>query len=204
MDKRHQRGFVMREKNMEVAGAYKTCPRCGERLFQDMGTCYGCLYEFKGVGVPMLDLDEPDCLVEKGEAVGPDCRDDEACFDDEAPLEGEAPPYEDVAADEVPPPPGSSRWVIRVKTALSETRLPVAADGLLIGKAPDCEVVLHQRSVSDRHLRLAPGPEGIDFQDLGSTNPATVGGKPLVDAACLGEGAVLELCGTILEVERAP
>lgn len=189
---------------MEVTGAYRTCPRCGERLFRDMGTCYGCLYEFKGADIPVLDLDEPDCLAEKDVEVVTGCRDDEVRADDEAPLDGEAPPYEDVVADEGPGSPGSSRWVIRVKTALSETRLPVAADGLLVGKAPDCDVVLHQRSVSDRHLRLAPGPEGIDFQDLGSTNPATIGGKPLVDAVCLGEGAVLELCGTILEVERAP
>ena len=26
----------------------KVCPRCGEKLFQDMGVCYGCLYDFRG------------------------------------------------------------------------------------------------------------------------------------------------------------
>lgn len=29
----------------------KTCPRCGQELFDDMDTCYGCLYDFTRDGV---------------------------------------------------------------------------------------------------------------------------------------------------------
>lgn len=37
-------------------GPYKTCPRCGARLFEDMDVCYGCLFDFThqpaDVGLP--------------------------------------------------------------------------------------------------------------------------------------------------------
>lgn len=29
------------------ARTLRTCPRCGAKLFEDMDTCYGCLYDFK-------------------------------------------------------------------------------------------------------------------------------------------------------------
>lgn len=28
------------------AGTLKTCPQCGAQMFDDMDTCYGCLYDF--------------------------------------------------------------------------------------------------------------------------------------------------------------
>ena len=28
------------------AFATKVCPRCGERLYTDMGICFGCLYDY--------------------------------------------------------------------------------------------------------------------------------------------------------------
>lgn len=45
------------QRNVERAGVsyeqavvphpYKTCPRCGAKLFDDMNVCYGCLYDFE-------------------------------------------------------------------------------------------------------------------------------------------------------------
>lgn len=29
------------------AHTLRTCPRCGAKLFEDMSTCYGCLYDFE-------------------------------------------------------------------------------------------------------------------------------------------------------------
>lgn len=29
------------------AQTLRTCPRCGAKLFEDMSTCYGCLYDFE-------------------------------------------------------------------------------------------------------------------------------------------------------------
>lgn len=174
---------------MEAAFGYKTCPRCGEKLFDDMETCYGCLYRFKEPPLPeaapepepepepgIYDIEEPDYLYE-GELFDP------------------TPP------ESAPPTP---TWSVRVKTALSDTLLPVSASGLLVGRAADCDVVLHQRSVSEKHLRLTPTADGVEFQDLGSTNPALYGSEPICDVVIVGGGGVVELCGTILEVERAP
>ena len=40
----------------------KTCPRCGQQLFDDMPICYECLYEFA-----VQDEIVPLCAYEEGE-----------------------------------------------------------------------------------------------------------------------------------------
>ncbi len=198
---------------MEAAFGYKTCPRCGEKLFDDMATCYGCLYRFEGERASVLveALTEaapgpepaPGAEPEPELAPEPDLvpEPEPGIYDVDEPdyLYGEEPlgpaPRESAPA---------SAWAVRVKTALSDTLLPVADLGLIVGRAADCDVVLHQRSVSDKHLRLTPAPDGVEFQDLGSTNPALYGEEPICDAVLVLPGTTVELCGTILEVERAP
>ncbi len=167
---------------MEAAFGYKTCPRCGEKLFDDMETCYGCLYRFK----------EPPA---SGAAPEPEPKSEPGIYDVEEP---------DYLCEDEPPAPLTPTWAVRVKTALSDTLLPVSASGLLVGRAGDCDVVLHQRSISEKHLRLTPAPDGVEFQDLGSTNPALYRSEPICDAVLVGCGNAVELCGAILEVERAP
>ncbi len=178
---------------MEATFGYKTCPRCGEKLFDDMETCYGCLYLFKEPPTPEAASEpepEPELEAEPG------------IYDVEEPDYL----YEEESSECMPPESASpaSAWAVRVKTALSDTLLSVSSSGLLVGRAADCDVVLYQRSVSEKHLRLTPAPDGVEFQDLGSTNPAIYGGEPICDVVLVGCGGVVELCGTILEVERAP
>ncbi len=181
---------------MEAIFSHKVCPRCGEKLFDDMLTCYGCLYRFGEKGSVVSPVAEENPAAE----FGPDA--DPGIFDVDEP---DCLYAEELAAaaatDEKPSLPA---WAVRVKTALSDTRVPVGPPGLFVGRAADCDVVLHQQGVSERHLRLAPAPEGVEFQDLGSTNPACLAGGPIQDAAIVSPGAAVELCGTILEVERAP
>lgn len=161
----------------------KVCPRCGEALFDDMDVCYGCLYEFgEQVGpaeVPGMPPDTGDLLAT-------------------IPLDEawDEPPYEDVAA----PLPG---WILSVRTALCDVMVPVLAEGLVVGRDADCDVVLHDRCVSSRHLRFVPGDRGVEVSDLGSTNPATVNGAELREAALLYDGGSVELSGTLLVVKKA-
>ena len=186
----------MGETNMEAAFGYKTCPRCGEKLFDDMETCYGCLYRFKEPPPEVAPEPEPEPGSE------PEPEPEPGIYDVEEPDYL----YEQEPLDPTPPGPAppTPTWSVRVKTALSDTLLPVLSSGLLIGRAADCDVVLHQRSVSDKHLRLTPAVDGVEFQDLGSTNPALYGSEPICDVVLVGRGGAVELCGTILEVERAP
>src|SRR5690349_13911430 len=46
----------------------------------------------------------------------------------------------------------------------------------VIGRAPDCDVVLPQLEVSARHCRLTRTPEGFVLEDLGSSNGTFVNG----------------------------
>ena len=186
----------MGETNMEAAFGYKTCPRCGEKLFDDMETCYGCLYRFKEPSPEVAPEPEPE------PGPGPEPEPEPGIYDVEEPDYL----YEEEPLDPTPPEPAppTPTWSVRVKTALSDTLLPVLSSGIFVGRAADCDVVLHQRSVSDKHLRLTSAADGVEFQDLGSTNPALYGSEPICDVVLVGRGGVVELCGTILEVERAP
>ena len=48
-----------------------------------------------------------------------------------------------------------------------------------IGRAPDCDVSLHDHLLSRHHCRLAPSDDGWVLSDLGSKNGTIVGGKPV-------------------------
>ena len=74
--------------------------------------------------------------------------------------------------------------------------LEVALDGstLRLGSSPDCEVVLHDPTISGRHAVVQLGPRGFFVRDLGSKNGLTlegwrVGEVPLADGMKLTLGA---------------
>jgi ABC-type multidrug transport system ATPase subunit len=48
---------------------------------------------------------------------------------------------------------------------------------LLLGRAPECDVVLPHPSISRHHARIERSPEGLRLQDLGSVNGIFVGGR---------------------------
>jgi len=55
----------------------------------------------------------------------------------------------------------------------------IEGDGLVIGRDPQCDVILPDSIVSRRHCRLKPVGYSVHLEDLGSRNPALVNGKPL-------------------------
>lgn len=48
---------------------------------------------------------------------------------------------------------------------------------VLVGRARDCQVRLEDNGLSRRHARLLPTNEGLQVEDLGSTNGTTLNGK---------------------------
>ena len=53
---------------------------------------------------------------------------------------------------------------------------PVAAP-ILVGRARDCQLRLDDDGLSRRHARLLPTPEGLQVEDLGSTNGTSLNGR---------------------------
>lgn len=65
----------------------------------------------------------------------------------------------------------------------------------------ECEgLLLDDPSISRRHLRLTPGPNGLTVDDLGSTNGTVVDGQPLTVALVLRAGSVIELGAVRIEI----
>ncbi len=58
-------------------------------------------------------------------------------------------------------------------------RLQVGPDPLVIGRLPECAVVLQDSNVSRRHAELRRVGEGVVLTDLGSTNGTRVNGTPV-------------------------
>ena len=159
----------------------KTCPRCGEVLFDDMDVCYGCLYDFgRDPRAPLLgdtfaDLEEPDGL---------------SC-------ETELESTRSLAGARLP----SSRWDtlgIWVRGSEMDVILSVGETPLFVGRDESCDLVLHSNAVSRRHLVLAKVSSGLRVDDLGSTNPALFEGRQIRDSIIMKRGDTVSVCGVLL------
>jgi hypothetical protein len=82
-------------------------------------------------------------------------------------------------------------------------RMPIAADGAVVGRSRECDVVLRDANVSRRHAEIAWAGDAWTIADLGSTNGVKVNGRPVASAHPIDAGDVIEL-GTaelVFEVE---
>lgn len=85
-----------------------------------------------------------------------------------------------------------------VGTTLSLHQAPV-----LIGRSPECTLVLTDDFASGRHARLAPAGDGSwTVEDLGSTNGTLLGGQPLGGPTPVQPGSVLKIGRTVIELRR--
>ncbi|MFQ5653760.1 MAG: sigma 54-interacting transcriptional regulator [Planctomycetota bacterium] len=73
-------------------------------------------------------------------------------------------------------------WIRDASGDLREIRLDAARlgeEGLVIGRDPVADVMLHDPAVSRRHARLVHGGEGWRIEDLGSSNRTFLNGDPI-------------------------
>lgn len=183
--------------------AKKKCPRCGELLFADMTKCYGCLYDFTKVERPTGVSEGVDELEElEGLAAGTPC----ALPQVDAPSSSIEPPIARREADDEATTVlddrsrGRRPHGVWVRSAAVDVFVPLGPDGLSVGRGAGNQVVLHERSVSRRHLRLSPtdSGRGIEVVDLGATNPATVDGEPITSSAFVPWGEEVRVGGALL------
>jgi hypothetical protein len=82
-------------------------------------------------------------------------------------------------------------------------RVPMGADPLVIGRLPDCDVVLADSNVSRRHAEIRRKDDGVFVVDLGSTNGTRVNGTRVVREQLLSSGDEVSVGSTRLTFEMS-
>jgi hypothetical protein len=85
---------------------------------------------------------------------------------------------------------------------LRGTSVPLHDSGALIGRNPECSLVLTDDYASGRHLRIYPGSDAWYADDLGSTNGTLVDGERIGTGARLDPGSQIRIGQTVLELRR--
>jgi DNA segregation ATPase FtsK/SpoIIIE, S-DNA-T family len=91
-------------------------------------------------------------------------------------------------------PPGAALELRVIAGFDAGRRLPLPPDGVLVGRDPDCDLVLGDDGVSRRHLRVHPSPGGVraTVTDLGSVNGTWVEGTRIEQPADVEPETVFE------------
>ncbi|MFN8074407.1 MAG: FHA domain-containing protein [Kineosporiaceae bacterium] len=86
--------------------------------------------------------------------------------------------------------------------SLRGTTLGLGAGPVLIGRAPDCTLVLEDDFASGHHARLVPEDDDWWVEDLGSTNGTFVGRDRVSGRARLEPGTTVRIGRTVLELRK--
>ena len=76
-----------------------------------------------------------------------------------------------------------------------EMTIPIPAQGLTLGRASSCDVVLRSAAISRRHVQIVVEDGMVLVADLGSVNQALLDDKPVEVCEPWLPGSVLNLCG---------
>ena len=83
---------------------------------------------------------------------------------------------------------------------MAGTSLPLGRQGMLIGRGPECTLVLDDEFASSRHARIFPNADGWAVEDQGSRNGTTVGGVKITGPVPVEAGSVIRIGRTTLEL----
>lgn len=86
--------------------------------------------------------------------------------------------------------------------AMRGTTLPLAEAGTLLGRNPECSLVLSDDFASGRHARLYPEPDGWYLDDLGSTNGTYIGAERVGEHVKVDTGTRIRIGRTVLELRK--
>lgn len=90
-----------------------------------------------------------------------------------------------------------------VEGSLRGTTVPLNQGGLLVGRNPECSLVLTDDYASGRHLRIYLGPDAQWYaDDLGSTNGTFINNQRIGTGHRLEVGTQIRIGQTILELQR--
>ena len=203
----------------------KSCPRCLEELFDDMSVCYGCLYDFSRAQNPKDDCLVEDtsldthiddahvggAYVERSSSGKLSC--DDTCdisFDMEHAYnepQVSASNHELCGRDEQalyasscrsidsPHSEGTCVAEMHVQSPSADFKINFAQE-LVIGRARSCDVCLHSRAVSRKHIRFFKEHNAYYVEDLHAINQARINGRYIDRKIELLSGDCVEVCGT--------
>ncbi|AKU14924.1 FHA domain-containing protein FhaB/FipA [Luteipulveratus mongoliensis] len=86
--------------------------------------------------------------------------------------------------------------------SLRGTTLPLTDAGVLIGRNPECALVLSDDFASGRHARIYRRDDGWYVDDLGSTNGTFAGNQRVTQGVKLDVGSRLRIGQTVLELRK--
>ena len=92
--------------------------------------------------------------------------------------------------------------LVVVEGSLRGTTLSLGQAPVLIGRSPECTLVLTDDFASGRHARLVPTESGWTVEDLGSTNGTQLDGAPLGGPRPAQAGSLLKIGRTVIELRR--
>jgi hypothetical protein len=97
------------------------------------------------------------------------------------------------------PPP---RTLVVTEGSLKGTTIALGQAPILIGRAPECTLVLEDDYASGRHARLSLQHGTWMVEDLGSTNGTFLGRTRVQDPVPIAPGAPVRIGRTVLELRR--
>ncbi len=112
------------------------------------------------------------------------------------------PPRKRKPAAERPARRGAPKTLRVVEGPLTGTTLALKESGTLIGRNPECSLVLDDDFASGRHARIMATPEGWVAEDLGSTNGTYLGDQRIVGTVPVQSGSVLRIGKTVIELAK--
>jgi pSer/pThr/pTyr-binding forkhead associated (FHA) protein len=100
------------------------------------------------------------------------------------------------------PHSGSPRALLVTQGSLTGTSLPLRESGTLIGRNPECALVLDDDFASGRHARIFQRDGAWFVEDLGSTNGTFLGTERLTGPVGVEAGSTLRIGKTVIELRR--
>lgn len=85
---------------------------------------------------------------------------------------------------------------------LTGTSLPLRDSGVLIGRNPECALVLDDEFASGRHARILRAEDGWYVEDLGSTNGTFLGQYRVGDPVPVEVGTSIRIGRTVIELRN--
>lgn len=84
---------------------------------------------------------------------------------------------------------------------LSNHVFPLDSDQAVIGRSPDCSIVLPLQTVSGLHAEITHNRAGYVITDLNSRNGTLLNGVPLTKATLLADGDRISICGIVFQFD---
>lgn len=99
-------------------------------------------------------------------------------------------------------PAGAARTLVVTEGSLRGTSITLGQAPILIGRAPECTLVLEDDFASGRHARFSLRSGVWMLEDLGSTNGTFLGRTKVADPIVVDPGTPVRIGRTVLELRR--